>query len=809
MFSWRKKSPNTCSERDVRFFFLLCLGREVEHAGQSNKRVGSRPFGVCKSLLGSVEFARNMLEPLALGKSPLWKPYGADAQLVLKEGFKTHFDARNGTPPNSWAEAICLLSNNARFLQIFDAAGTGYDARWLQERLLNIGDEKPRRIVGAIEEITSTSIRGFALDADDPTLPVTLDFYVNDAFIGQQTPSQPRPDLQEKYGGDGKVAFSHDYSIPEHLRDFNQLVVMVFDHSSGQPVCPAKEFAPIRARHITDTARLADEVSLLRHQMQGDDASADVLGQLDRIEAALPQINKALSYPLGDYAGYRQQYPVPSAPAPKEGTVMPSVAVCYLDDTLSLANIPDAYSLSTLVECKADYIVFVEASAGINKEACGWIAHAAYKNPDSVILYADYELADGDALLPCCRARFDAELLLQDPSYAQAFAVRRDYAHKLVVGPAASFTLWLNVLGAEGAAAFHHIPKILWNYKALPAPGYNDLRKAITTYFSGQGISASAAPHSDTYGGALEDKLTVDWPIDATLPKLAIIIPTRDQLNLVRDCVTSLQKTLKYPAATEIIIVDNGSADADMLDWLAEQKANNKVRVIRHNAAFNWAELNNVAAAQSDADYLLFLNDDTKALDKDWDHILRGYLARSDVGVIGARLLYEDGSVQHGGVTINQLDFVASDAIVHEAHGQSPSLGGYMRRSQLCHTSSAVTGAFLACKRLDFEAASGFDAENFAVTFNDIDFCLRLAELDKKTLYVPAITMLHFESKSRGYDSVTSEKAERVQREHKMMIEKWNKIGFTDEWYSPTFFRGSNPYETLAAPGMLSKSGQP
>jgi len=807
MFGWRKKTPGKCSEGDVRFFFLLCLGREIEHGGQSNKRTGSSPFGICKSLLGSAEFARNMLEPLALGKRPLWRPYTADEQAILADGLKTHFNELVTTPPASWVEAVALLSGNSRFLQIYDAAKTGYGALWLQQKLSEMSLEKPTKFIGKIEEVTGTNIRGFALNADDPDQNITLDFYVNGAFIGQQKPAGPRPDLQEKYGGDGKLAFNHTYQIPTHLREFEQLVVMALDHESGQPACPAKEFAPIRARHVTDTARLAKEVSELRHQMRQAGTEDGLRAQLARIEAALPQIAKAVSYPLSDYAQHKEQYSVPDTPTPDPDMASPSVAVCYLDRGPH-ALPTGSYSFDTLANCTADYVVLVEAACELNEKACDWIAHTARQNPDAVILYADYELAGEGKLAPCCKARFDAELLLQDPSYARAFAVRRDFASTITSGPAASFKLWLEVLASKGSSAFQHIPHILWHYGAFATYEKSDLKGPITAYFEAQGINASANPHCDAYSGALGSKFTISWPINPALPKLAIIIPTRDQLDLVRDCVDSLKKTLKHPTATEIIIVDNGSRNAEMLSWLTEQKAGGATMVVRHEAPFNWAELNNIAAAKTDAEYLLFLNDDTKALDQGWDHILRGYLARKDVGAIGARLLYEDGSIQHGGVTINQLNFVSSDAIVHEAHGQSPSVGGYMHRSQLCHTSSAVTGAFLACRRDAFEAVGGFDAENFAVTFNDIDFCLRLAVAGKKTLYVPAITLLHFESKSRGYDHISSEKAERVKREHQTMIRKWNKSGPADVWYSPAFFHGGNPYERLAAPKTHSRTGK-
>jgi GT2 family glycosyltransferase len=276
-----------------------------------------------------------------------------------------------------------------------------------------------------------------------------------------------------------------------------------------------------------------------------------------------------------------------------------------------------------------------------------------------------------------------------------------------------------------------------------------------------------------------------------------VIIPSRDNLNLLQPCVESLIETMAAPSATEIIIIDNGSTDKATLAWLNEQKDQGNIRVITSDTPFNWAGLNNHAAEHTDAEYLLFLNDDTKSVTQRWDERLRAQLERSDIGVVGARLFYEDGTLQHGGVVINSLTEVRPDAIVHEASGEAPDQGGYLNRSRLCHRVSAVTGAFLACKARDFKALEGFDAEHLGIAFNDIDFCLKIAASGKAVLYDPALTFFHYESKSRGYDSWSEEKQSRFITEQKAMMERWGDIVKSDPFYPEPFLRRGKAFQYI------------
>ena len=785
----------------MHFFLLLCLGRPARHDGETHKRVGASIFGTCKSMLASTEFARNMLEPLSLGKLPVWRPYNTKERTLLAWGLKEHFGVE-GTPPSTWRQALVAVSQSARFLQIFDAAENGYQAEWFFRRLPEGGASTGRTLLGQVDEYVGSTLRGYVLDLDDTSAAITLDLFVNGTFTGQATPTECRRDLQERYGGSGRYVFQQTLEIPAHLRSHKLLVLTAYDHASGQLALPAFEFAPMKARHRDEIAKLTDELAALNKNIKTGDigaaANSEIAAQLARIEAALPELADRTSFSLDDYEEYLACYP--HSPSPKY-TSAPSVAVCYMADTPLSGESSEIVSLETLAVTQADYIAFIPAGASLGDHAAAWLATTAAENPEADILFADYDyLGEAGQRRLCCRAAFDSDLLLQDPAYACAFAAKRDVALRFAGEEKSFYALWLMLLREKGPRAFAHVPRILWHFQAAPAFETKACQHDLANYLQETVPHAKISAHKDTYGGAVTSAFTTEWPIDEKLPKLAVIIPTRDQLDLLTGCIESLRATLAYPHATEIIVVDNGSQDTATQIWLEGAAKAGIITLVQHKAPFNWSELNNLAANKTDAEYLLFLNDDTKALDKGWDHILRGYLARGEIGAVGARLLYADGTIQHGGVIINQLQQVTSDAIIHEASGESPDEGGYMHRSQLAHSASAVTGAFLACKRTDFEAVGGFDAVHFAVAFNDIDFCLRLGAKGKSILYVPQLTFFHFESKSRGYDGVSPEKSARVEKEHKSMIKKWSSRFPSDPWYPELFLRKGKAFSKIAAP---------
>lgn len=248
----------------------------------------------------------------------------------------------------------------------------------------------------------------------------------------------------------------------------------------------------------------------------------------------------------------------------------------------------------------------------------------------------------------------------------------------------------------------------------------------------------------------------VPGPVDQTFQHVgvSIIIPTKTRLDLLSVCIESLK--LITAIETELIIIDNGATDAAMLIYLQTLSLRKDVRIIRRDEPFNFSRLCNAGAVVARYELLLFLNDDIEALDSQWLSIMADYASRPGVGVVGARLLYADRTLQHAGIASNLVPGpghpwrgVARD--VWENHPLLTQPGEV----------DAVTGACLMIRRDVFERANGFDEAAFAVTLNDVDLCLRVRETGLRIIYVPEATLLHKESQSRKPDYDPSQQKRR------------------------------------------------
>ncbi len=216
------------------------------------------------------------------------------------------------------------------------------------------------------------------------------------------------------------------------------------------------------------------------------------------------------------------------------------------------------------------------------------------------------------------------------------------------------------------------------------------------------------------------------------------------------------------PVVKDIIIVDNGATDPAVLAGLERLAARSDVRVIRHDAPFNFAELCNLGARQARYDTLLFLNDDVEALDGDWLGAMLAFTARPDVGVVGARLLYPSRDLQHAGVATNLIPGPG-----HPWRGMGEAEWREHPLIAAAGEVDAVTGACLMIGRALFDALGGFDQQAFAVTLNDVDLCLKARARGLKVVYAPQATLLHKEGQSRRRDD---DLAEQVRRERELAV---------------------------------------
>jgi len=227
-------------------------------------------------------------------------------------------------------------------------------------------------------------------------------------------------------------------------------------------------------------------------------------------------------------------------------------------------------------------------------------------------------------------------------------------------------------------------------------------------------------------------------------PKVSVIIPTRNRLDLLRTCIDGLTRTA-YPDM-EVIVVDNGSDDLAALEYLAALDPA-RFQVLRDDGPFNFSRLNNRAAKQAEGEMLCLLNNDIEVLTPDWLEIMVRQARRPEVGAVGACLLYPDGRIQHAGVVLGICGGAA-----HAHRLLRPEAEGYFRRHALPQFVSAVTAACLVVRRTSYEAVGGLDEENFPVAFNDVDLCMRLNQQGWQSLYEPRSTLVHHESVSRGLD---------------------------------------------------------
>ena len=269
------------------------------------------------------------------------------------------------------------------------------------------------------------------------------------------------------------------------------------------------------------------------------------------------------------------------------------------------------------------------------------------------------------------------------------------------------------------------------------------------------------------------------------LPRVSIIIPTRNRVDLLRTCLEGIAAT-DYPDI-EVIIVDNDSDDLQTLDFLASLDPR-RYRVLRYAGAFNYSAINNHAVAQARGRLLCLLNNDIEVMESNWLATMAVQAMRDDVGAVGARLLYPDGRIQHAGVVIGM-----GGAAGHAHRFLHPDEEGYFRRHALPQFASAVTAACLVVMRDRFLAVGGLDERNFSVAFNDVDLCLRLNQRGWQSLYEPRATLIHHESVSRGFDRDPIGAA-RFAGELAALQQLWNTKGAIDPFHHPELSRASERF---------------
>ena len=332
-----------------------------------------------------------------------------------------------------------------------------------------------------------------------------------------------------------------------------------------------------------------------------------------------------------------------------------------------------------------------------------------------------------------------------------------------------------------------HVPKLLYYWRSHKASVASDISAKLYCIESAKG---AVADHLRTCGmehfeitstRAFETIFRIRYQLTA-YPKLSILIANKDHYEDLSRCVSSILEQSTYENY-EIIIVENNSTTREIREYYEEIGRHPRVRVVTYEGPFNYSRINNYGASFAEGDFLLLLNNDTQVITVNWMEEMLMYAQRRDVGAVGAKLYYEDKTIQHAGIV---LGLGAHRTAGHTHYKVNIENVGYMGRLCYAQDVSAVTGACLLVRREWFDRLGGLD-ESFAVALNDVDFCLRLRGLGLLNVFTPFAELYHFESKSRGLDD-SSERAARYDEESARFREKWKAVlEAGDPYYNPNF----------------------
>ncbi|HJU39780.1 MAG TPA: glycosyltransferase [Tahibacter sp.] len=469
-----------------------------------------------------------------------------------------------------------------------------------------------------------------------------------------------------------------------------------------------------------------------------------------------------------------------------------------------------AASNSALALADGDCVALLDHDDELRPHALYLVAQRFVENPDLGLVYSDEDKIDeqGRRYDPYFKPDWNPELFysqnyLSHLSVYRAALVREVGGFRIGFEGSQDYDLALRCVERLRPDQIAHIPHVLYHWRSVAgstarADGeksytHDASQRALREHFARTGVAATV---EHTAQGYFRSRYALPDP----LPKVSLIVPTRDKVHLLRMCLDGLLERTDYPAL-EVIVVDNQSSEPQTLDYFATLRGDPRVRILPYDQPFNFSAINNFAAAQARGDVIGLINNDIEVIDPGWLRELVAYAARDDVGAVGAKLYYPDDRIQHAGVVVG-FGGVAG----HSYQRMPRACPGQMNRANLVQNLSSVTAACLLLRREVYEKVGGLD-ENLCVAFNDIDFCLRIRDLGLSIVWTPYAELYHHESASRGYED-SPEKLARFHREIRFMQERWGERLLADPAYNPNLSLDTEPFE-LAWPPRVDYAFRP
>jgi glycosyltransferase involved in cell wall biosynthesis len=483
------------------------------------------------------------------------------------------------------------------------------------------------------------------------------------------------------------------------------------------------------------------------------------------------------------------------------------------DDRIRIVHRPinghiSAASNSALELATGEFTALMDHDDLIPVHALYMVAAELNAHPDADLIYSDEDKIDESDTRhdPHFKSDWNFELFccmntISHLGVYRTALLREVGGFRLGYEGSQDYDLALRVVARTTPDRIRHIPFVLYHWRVFQTSG------SYSTEFLEKAVAASRRALAD-YFESVGEKVEVTKgyrhynrvvrPVPDPAPLVSLLIPTRDRVDLLRGCIDGLLHRTDYDNI-EILILDNESAEPETLAYFESLVEDRRVRILRFSGPFNFSAINNFGAGHARGSLLGFINNDLDVIGPEWLREMVSHAVRPNVGAVGAKLLYADGTLQHGGVILG-VGGVAGHAHKHRRGKEA----GYGCRIQMPQYLSAVTAACLVMRRDCFDRIGGFDAENLAVAFNDVDLCLKLREAGYDIVWSPYAELFHLESASRGSD-MAPEKAERFAREVMHMRSRWSAVLDNDPYYSPNLTFTSEDF----AFGLPSRASKP
>lgn len=451
-------------------------------------------------------------------------------------------------------------------------------------------------------------------------------------------------------------------------------------------------------------------------------------------------------------------------------------------------------------QAAGDYIAFLDHDDILEPDALFHyvaVLNKAAEDGRPQVLFCDEDMFQktGEWGQPVFKTRLNVDLLYSHNCVTHFLMVEKALIDRIGVSPedvagAQDYGLTLRCLAA--GARFEHVAHVLYHWRVLP--GSTADCSADSKPYAIEAGRLALQRHFDSLGirGTVEESETpfvyrMRYALPESAPLVSIVIPTKDHVETLDACVMSIAQKATY-ANYEIVLVENNSEDQETFAYyetLPERVAaasggKGAARVEWWPGEFNYSQIINFGVEHAKGDYLLLLNNDTEVISSDFIEEMMGYLQRPDAGVVGAKLYFADHLVQHAGILVG-----VRGALAHANQDFSAKREGYLARAVRPGNFSAVTGACQMVRRDVFEQVGGYN-EEFAVGFNDADFCLRVWEAGYRTIFTPYAELFHYEFTSRGREEANEEKLRRWKREQALFMQRWPEFFLDgDPWLGP------------------------